>query len=405
MFAKRQPAFAGAQAPSQGSKFNPRALLDRAKALAANPYVAAVGAGVLFLGAATTLVLVAGDPGAGAPAVTARVQRPQAVAAATPGQPVNGLEAFTIDSLGMGQDVAVDGFDLGDAPPVQGTAVIVLPDGGMPGGSPSSSMPATRRAPSDPLPAAPLAGVVQPGPLGPMPVIAPDGRTPFSAYARPFKSDGRPKVALIVGGLGLNPAATRNAIERLPPEVTLSFVPYAEGLQGWIDLARANGHEVLLEIPMEPADYPDNDPGPHTLLVQSDSADIGRRMDWLLSRAAGYVGVTNYLGDRFVGSEKGMAAFGAILKSRGLAFIDDGSARSRGGAWARASASVILDEQATAEAIVGQFNALEQAAKTRGAALGTGFAYPVTVEVAVRWAQGVKARGLQLAPASAVAKR
>lgn len=406
MFAKRQPAFAGAEAPGQGSKFDPRALLARAKALASRPYVAAIGAGVLFVGAAATLVMVAGDPGAGAPSVKTAIKRPDPIAAVASGQhaPANGMEAFTIDTLGLGQDMTVDGFDLAEAPPVQGVATIQLPDGGMPGGSPAS-MPTARRAPADPLPPAPLAGVVQPGPLGPMPVIGPDGRTPFAAYARPFKSDGRPKVALIVGGLGLNPAATRTAIERLPPEVTLSFVPYAEGLQGWIDLARANGHEVLLEIPMEPSDYPDNDPGPHTLLVQSDAADVGRRMDWLLSRATGYFGVTNYLGDRFVGSEKGMAAFGGVLKSRGLAFIDDGSARGRGAAWARASANVILDEQASAEAIVARFNALEQAAKTQGSALGSGFAYPVTVEVAVRWAQGVKARGLQLAPASAVAKR
>jgi len=69
-------------------------------------------------------------------------------------------------------------------------------------------------------------------------------------------------VALIIGGLGLNAATTRQAIESLPPEVTLSFVPYADGLQGWIDMARAAGHEVMLEAPMEPADYPSNDPGP-----------------------------------------------------------------------------------------------------------------------------------------------
>jgi polysaccharide deacetylase 2 family uncharacterized protein YibQ len=402
MFAKRQPAFVGVQAPQPGGRFNPRALLE----LARKPYIAMAAAGVLFVGAAAGLVLVAGDAGAGSPMVKAAVKR------AAPGQlaasaQATGADVFTIDSLNMGQDVAVEGFDLTDTPPVQGTAVIVLPDGDMPGGSPMASpnMPVSRRAPSDPLPAAPLAGVVQPGPLGPLPVIAPDGRTPFSAYARPFKSNGKPKVALIVGGLGLNAAATRTAIERLPPEVTLSFVPYAEGLQGWIDLARANGHEVLLEIPMEPTDYPDNDPGPYTLLSSANAQEINRRLEWLLSRAVGYVGVTNYLGERFVTSDAGMATFTGALKSRGLAFFDDGSARSRSCAWARASAATIVDEQTTPEAIVAQFNALEAAAKQHGSALGTGFAYPVTVDIALRWAQGVNARGLQLAPASAVARR
>ena len=402
MFAKRQPAYPGVQPPTDAKSAGRPSPIELLRRIASNPYAAAGGAAALFVAAGAVLVLVAGDPRAGAPMIKAAIKRPEA--AAPKAAALTGAEAFTLDSLGFGDDVAVPGFELSDAPPVQGTAVITLPDGPVPGGSPET-MPVTRRVAGDPLPAAPLAGVVQQGPQGPLPVIAPDGRTPFSAYSRPYKSDGKPKVALIVGGLGLNASATRAAIERLPPEVTLSFVPYAEGLQGWIDLARANGHEVLLEIPMEPVDYPDNDPGPYTLLADAPPADTARRLDWLMSRATGYFGVTNYLGGKFMVSDGGMDAFLSALKSRGLAFYDDGTARKRQGAWARASADRVVDEQLTAAGIVEQLNALEAAAKARGSALGAGFAYPVTVEVAARWADGLKARGLQLAPASAVARR
>ncbi|HYF24050.1 MAG TPA: divergent polysaccharide deacetylase family protein [Caulobacteraceae bacterium] len=396
MFAKRRPALAaGPETAAAKGRFDPRALLETAK----RPPVAAAAAGAFFLVAGVILVGVIGDPRAGAPSVRASIARPKPAAAPAP----TGLEAFTIDSLGMFQDLAVPGFELnGDAGPVQGTAVITLPDSEQ---AMASVQAPPRRPAADPLPAAPIAGVIQQGPQGPLPVIAPDGRTPFSAYARPFKSDGRPKVALIVGGLGLNAPATKAAIERLPAEVTLSFVPYADGLQGWIDLARAHGHEVLLEIPMEPIDYPDNDPGPYTLLADAPPADTARRLDWLMSRATGYFGVTNYLGGKFMVSDGGMDAFLSALKSRGLAFYDDGTARKRQGAWARASADRVVDEQLTAAGIVEQLNALEAAAKARGSALGAGFAYPVTVEVAARWADGLKARGLQLAPASAVARR
>ena len=91
----------------------------------------------------------------------------------------------------------------------------------------------------------------------------------------------------MIGGLGLNAKATRQAIEQLPADVTLSFVPYADGLQSWIDLARQNGHEVLLETPMEPADYPDNDPGPYTLLTGAQPKENLGKLDWLMSRADG----------------------------------------------------------------------------------------------------------------------
>ena len=171
------------------------------------------------------------------------------------------------------------------------------------------------------------------------------------------------------------------------------------------DLARAQGHEVMIEIPMEPTGYPNTDPGPYTLLNNATPDDVQAKMAWLLGRATGYFGVTNYLGDRFVTSDTGMSAFLGILRQRGIAFLDDGSARRRPGAWARASADSIIDETQTPAAIIGALNALEATAKTRGAALGTGFAYPVTVEAAARWTAGLDARGLQLAPASAMTQR
>jgi polysaccharide deacetylase 2 family uncharacterized protein YibQ len=281
--------------------------------------------------------------------------------------------------------------------------VITLPNGATVSGN---GAPVTApRVAASPLPAAPIAGLSQPGPNGPLPTIATDGRVPAQAYARPFRSNGRPRVSIIVGGLGLNAVTTRAAIERLPAEVTLSFVPYAEGLQGWIDLARAQGHEVMLEMPMEPSGYPDNDPGPHTLLASAEAADIQARMNWLLGRATGYFGVTNYMGDRFASSDAGMNAFMSILRQRGVAFLDDGSMSRRPGAWARASANRIIDEEQNPTAIVAQLNALEALAKGRGQALGTGFSYPVTVEAVARWTADMDARGLQLAPASAMTQR
>src|SRR5262249_54988617 len=152
-----------------------------------------------------------------------------------------------------------------------------------------------------------------------------------------------------------------------------------DGLQGWIDLARANGHEVLLEAPMEPNDYPNNDPGPYTLLTTAKAADLTSRLDYLLSRATGYFEVTNYLGSKFVTSDSAMTIFTADLKGRGLAFVDDGSAARRGGGLPRASADKVIDDQLAGDAIDGALSALEAAAVQRGQAVGAGFAYPITL--------------------------
>ena len=257
-----------------------------------------------------------------------------------------------------------------------------------------------------PLPPAPIAGFYAPGHSGPLPIIAQDGRTPAEAYARPFAANGRPKVALIVRGLGLNERTTRQAIETLRPEVTLSFVVYADGLQGWIDMARARGHEVLLETPMEPENFPDNDPGPYALLASGQPAETIKRLEWILSRATGYFGLTNYLGARFLATGPAYDAFATSARGRGLAFIDDGLAADKGGGLPRATPERQIDGKLDGAAIDQQLAALEAGAQQRGQALGMGLPYPVTLEKVAEWANSVETRGYQLAPASSMtAKR
>jgi len=255
------------------------------------------------------------------------------------------------------------------------------------------------------LAVAPIAGFYAPGPGGPLPIIAQDGRTPAQAYARPFKANGRPKVSLVVGGLGLNATRTRQAIDTLRPEITLSFSIYAEGLQGWIDMARARGHEVLIEAPMEPVDFGnDNDSGPYTLMADGQPPETVKRLEWILSRATGYFGLTNYLGSRFLSVDPAYNAFAASLKGRGLAFVDDGSAARRGGGMPRATAERVIDDKLSGPAIDQQLLALEAGALQRGQALGSAFAYPVTLEKVAQWANEVETRGYQLAPASALTR-
>ncbi|HZK99188.1 MAG TPA: divergent polysaccharide deacetylase family protein [Caulobacteraceae bacterium] len=357
--------------------------------------IAAAGAVMMFGCAAAILVAVTGDPKAGTPTVRLAVAHIGEVS----GGPTTWSDV-SIPSDPNGpvrtDDVAVDlttaPETVADAGPMDGQAVITLP--GVDGVSHAFS--------SGGLAQSPIAGLFLQRPGGDLPIIAPDGRTAAMAYARPFTPNGKPRVALVIGGLGLNAKSTRQAIDSLPPEVTLSFAPYADGLQGWIDMARAAGHEVLLETPMEPKDYPENDPGPYTLMADSRADETVHRLEWLLSRATGYFGVTNYLGSKFTASPTAMNTFAGALRSRGLAFIDDGTAARAGGGIPRASADRIIDDQLSADAIDRQFAALETQATRTGRALGSGFAYPVTLEEAAKWASALSAHGFQLAPASAV---
>jgi hypothetical protein len=123
---------------------------------------------------------------------------------------------------------------------------------------------------------------------GPLPRIAANGRTPMQAYAVPVADSSKPRIAIVITGLGISAKATAAALAGLPPQVTLAFVPYASDIQSWVTQARRQGHEVLLEVPMEPFDFSDSDPGPHTLRVGIGEDANTDRLVWALTRFTGY---------------------------------------------------------------------------------------------------------------------
>jgi polysaccharide deacetylase 2 family uncharacterized protein YibQ len=282
--------------------------------------------------------------------------------------------------------------------------------------------PATEERPVTPAPApkeekvalapAPQPELLADGPDGPLPVIAPDGRVAWQVYARPFTAPDpkTPRISLVIAGLGLSQPATEAAIQQLPGAVSLAFMPYARGLETWIAKARAAGHEVLLELPMEPFDYPRNDPGPHTLLAAGDPESNLERLDWLLSRFSGYVGVTNFMGGKFTTSEPALRPILGEIKERGLLYLDSrASQNSVAGRIARdlelprAINNRFIDSEASRVAIDARLFELERIAKSAGVAVGIGFPYPVTIERISHWASGLAAKRMVLAPLSAVA--
>ena len=366
------------------------------------PYMAPLMVLVLFLTSVGLFLVVSGGEDNASPSVRVSLAREKPRLDAnhdTKSIPMSGLQAFGMDSSGMIPEASAQNFaeGLGES----GAAVITVPVTG----TEAQASGLVGHFANSPLPTAPIAGLSETTPDGPLPVISAQGVTISSAYARPFKSDGRPMVALIIGGLGLNPAVTKAAIQQLPPEVTLSFAPYATSLQDWINQARAQGHEVLIEVPMQPVNYPDTDPGPQTLMAHARTDDLIAKLNWSLSRASGYFGVINYQGSAFLKDRPGVAIFAGVLKARGISFIDDGTGRDVGGAWGRASSERAVDSQITRADILNQLNGLEQSARVHAQSLGTGFAYPVTIGTVIAWAQTLNGHGIQLAPASAVMHR
>ena len=216
-------------------------------------------------------------------------------------------------------------------------------------------------------------------------------------------------VGLVIGGLGMSSTQTQIAIDELPAEVTLSFALDSKRLDYWIKTARADGHEVLIEVPMEAYDYGRAKMHPDTLLAGADAKANLARLDGILSRASGYFGIVNYQGAKFAADKAAASPVLERLGEKGLMFIDDGSfERSNLPSMARASglrygrAMGPIDNRQTPDDISAELMDLESVALEKGAAFASGYAFPVTVEAAKVWISHLEEKGLVLAPVSAI---
>ncbi len=246
---------------------------------------------------------------------------------------------------------------------------------------------------------------------GMIPVIS-GGLKPFTAYAAEAdraKAAKMPVVAIVVGGLGVGAAKTTDAIMKLPAAVTLAFTPYGSDPGKLAARAREQRHEILLQIPMEPFDYPDNDPGPQTLLTTLNPEQNLDRMSWHLSRFQGYVGVANFMGGRFVVADAAMLPVIREAAKRGLGYFDDGSS-PRGVAASLAAAQAMpfvkgdigIDTVPTAVEIDHALADLEKMAKERGAAVGVASALPISIERIAIWTKTLESHGIMLVPLTTV---
>ena len=246
---------------------------------------------------------------------------------------------------------------------------------------------------------------------GQIPRVSLDGARALAAYAHPVAESPAnakmPRIALVVTGLGIGSNNTAEAL-KLPGAVSLAFAPYGPDLERLTSRARGDGHELLLQLPMEPFDYPDNDPGPQTLLTSLAPEQNIDRMHWLMSRFQGYVGVANYMGSRFTASDAAFAPALREVAKRGLMYLDDGSSpRSLAGQIAGANslpfakANVVLDAVPTPNEIDRALLRLETLARDAGLAVGVATALPVSLARIAKWAKTAEARGFLLVPISA----
>lgn len=264
-----------------------------------------------------------------------------------------------------------------------------------------ASLPARATQPV-PLGPVPADGLWRQSAYGPLPVVPRDGRQPWKVYSRPFENaGGKPRLAVVVTGLGLDKDATEAAITKLPPEVTLAFSPYAGALDKWVKRARDFGHEVMVMLPAEAVGFPARDPGPWGLLVANPPEENISRLEQVLARVPGAMGVLAPDG-AFVRSPK-LGPVLIALKDRGVAFAAESAKVDLDMPHTTVTASINAD--LFRDAIEASLSAAAKAAKDSGSGLLVVSPRPVAFDRLLGWFDRLNEQGIALAPASATVKQ
>ena len=219
-------------------------------------------------------------------------------------------------------------------------------------------------------------------------------------------TDKTGKIAVVVQGLGLSMSATEAAVSKLPPQVALSFSPYAHDLKKWLERAKATGHEVLVEVPMESKKFPAEDPGPLGLLTSLQAKENGERLDTIFKVCPGAIGIHDGSGSKFREAEGPMRLVFAKLKEKNLFYIqgEPGAHISEPGV-PNAIADVVIDERPFRAAIDARLDYAERLAKYQGSAVTVMSAKPVSFERLALWLDQLDKRGIALTPVSQVLVR
>lgn len=219
-----------------------------------------------------------------------------------------------------------------------------------------------------------------------------------------------PRVAILLRGLGRDERNSSEAVTKLPSAISMAFMPYTGTAQQWSRKARELGHEVIIQLPLEPSDYPRNNPGPETLVTSAGADENISRMRSILSRFEGYSGVTNFLGGRLLQSQDALRPILENIKSQGLIYVGEGNnshavlRRLAGEIGLRyGGADVVIDAHPAPEAIQKALDQLIILARKQGSAIGIGFASRTTIEQLVAWSQTVSAKGVTLVPVGVLA--
>lgn len=213
-------------------------------------------------------------------------------------------------------------------------------------------------------------------------------------------------VAIVIDDLGADIKQAREILS-LRGKITFAVMPGLSQSKKVAELARQNGHEVLLHLPMEYRNR-NGKPAPGMLRADMTPMEFLTTVSDNVESVPGAIGINNHEGSSLTENQEAMKFLMAELKARNLMFLDSfTSAKSVAYATAKefglksARRDVFLDNEADNPASIRkQLDELTAIARKNGKAIGIGHPHPATINELRKWLTEADSQGIELVPVS-----
>ncbi len=133
----------------------------------------------------------------------------------------------------------------------------------------------------------------------------------------------KPKVSIFITELGENYQKSYNDIFKIVHPINYAVLPDRKYTKKYIELITKAGYELIINIPMEPIDYPMTNPGKNSIFVKMNQHEINNMMDSFIKDFPNAKGALNYLGSLVTTDEEISKIFLKKLKEKNLYFVDN----------------------------------------------------------------------------------
>jgi len=132
----------------------------------------------------------------------------------------------------------------------------------------------------------------------------------------------KPELAIVVDDFGYFGGELLKRFCKLDSNITFAILPYLNYSKEVMEAAIKSGHETIIHMPMEPLNYPKNDPGPHAIYVHNSKKEIKKQVENYIRQLPLCIGANNHMGSLATADKSVMETVLQVLKRNKMFFID-----------------------------------------------------------------------------------